>query len=144
MTRKRQIHGGLAAGVLGLVLALPALAEDGGGIGVQLNKLEPDGDDCRAHLVLENGLDQALESLQLDLVVFGDDGIIQSRTLLEMAPLRAGSTSVRAFRMTDTSCDRVGRILVNDVAACEGPDGAVADCADRIRPESLAEPPLIR
>lgn len=134
-----------------LLLALVALALSGNAaaagnseIGVQLNKLETDGDDCRAHLVLENGLDEALESFQLDLVVFDEDGIIHRRMVVEMAPLRAGSTSVRAFRMTDTACDRVGRILVNDINACEGPEGVVEGCSDRIQVESLAGVPLIR
>ncbi|WP_018879946.1 MULTISPECIES: hypothetical protein [unclassified Thioalkalivibrio] len=137
--------------VLLLMLVLPGVAgaddpapDDPGAIGVQLNKLEADGDDCRAHLVLENGLDEALESFQLDLVVFDRDGIIHRRTVVEMAPLRAGSTAVRAFRMTDTACDRVGRILVNDIAACEGPEGAIEGCADQVQVESLADVPLIR
>ncbi|MFO7954094.1 Tat pathway signal sequence domain protein [Thioalkalivibrio sp.] len=129
-----------------LMLVPPGVASAGdpAAISVQLNKLESDGADCRAHLVLENGLEDALESLQLDLVVFDGDGIIQRRTVIEMAPLRAGSTSVRAFRMADTACESVGRILVNDVAACEGPEGEMEDCADRIRTESLADVPLIR
>ncbi|WP_019627282.1 hypothetical protein [Thioalkalivibrio sp. ALJT] len=128
----------------GAVVADDSAPGDPGAIGVQLNKLEADGDDCRAHLVLENGLDEAVESFQLDLVVFDRDGIIHRRTVVEMAPLRAGSTAVRAFRMTDTACDRVGRILVNDVAACEGPEGTIGGCADRVQVESLADVPLIR
>jgi len=132
--------------VLVLMLVLPGVAGAGeqGKIGVQLNKLEAEGDDCRAHLVLENGLDAALESFQLDLVVFDQDGIIQRRTVVEMAPLRAGSTAVRAFRMTETACGSVGRILINDIRACEGPEGAIEGCADRVRVESLADVPLIR
>jgi hypothetical protein len=113
-------------------------------IGVQLNKLETDGDDCRAHLVLENALGEALESFQLDMVVFDEEGIIHRRTAVELAPLREESTSVRAFRMPDTDCDGIGRILINEIAACEGPEGAIEGCFDRLQIESLADVPLIR
>lgn len=131
-------------GVVVLALSGNAAAEGDPAIGVQLNTLEADGDDCRAHLVLENGLDEALESFQLDMVVFDEDGIIQRRMVVEMAPLRAGSISVRAFRMTATSCDSVGRILINDINVCEGSEGAIDRCADYVQVESLADVPLIR
>lgn len=135
---------GVAPVALMLSLAGGVSAEEPAGIGVQLNKLETDGDDCRAHLVLENGMDQSLESFQLDLVVFDDDGIIQLRTAVEMAPLQAGDTSVRAFRMADTACGDVGRVLLNEVTACEGPDGAIEHCGERVEVESLADQPFIR
>lgn len=136
---------GILLGALCVLALSGALgADEEPTIGVQLNKLETDGEDCRVHLVLENGLGQALESFQLDLVVFDGDGIIQRRTVLETAPLRAGGTSVRAFRMTDTDCGMVGRILINDVSACEGPEGAVDGCGDSVQVESFADVPLIR
>ena len=69
------------------------------------------------NFVVENKGDAGLESLKLDLVVFGTDGGITRRLITEMGPIRPMKTSVRAF-LIDTECKSMGAILVNDVTAC--------------------------
>jgi len=69
------------------------------------------------NFVVENKGNAGLESLKLDLVVFGTDGSITRRLITEMGPIRAMKTSVRAF-LVDIDCKSMGAILVNDVTAC--------------------------
>jgi hypothetical protein len=84
---------------------------------IDLNSVEPSENRCRMNFVVQNKGDAGLESLKLDLVVFGNDGGITRRLITEMGPIRANKTSVRAF-LVDTDCKSMAAILVNDVTAC--------------------------
>jgi hypothetical protein len=101
-----------------LAMAIPAYAiaaEEN--LRLELNTVEPADGRCRLNFVIENRSATPLESMKLDLVVFGSDGAILRRLLTEMAPLRPDKTMVRAF-MVDADCRQIGSILVNDVTAC--------------------------
>jgi hypothetical protein len=50
---------------------------------------------------------------------------VQRRITLDAAPIAEDKTSVKLFDLAETKCERVGRILVNDVLAIAGPDGAL-------------------
>jgi hypothetical protein len=96
-------------------------------LSVELNTVESAEGRCRLNFVIENKSNAALESLKLDLVVFGPDGGILRRLLTEMAPVRPTKTIVRAFQV-DAECRQLGAILVNDVTACTpGEPGACLD-----------------
>ena len=116
-----------------LILCLPLLlsgvvhaAENP--VRVELNKLEQNGDACRAYLVLNNGTDLAFESLKLDLVMFDTDGVVAKRLAVETAPLPAAKTSLKVFDMKDLPCAGVGRVLLNAVMSCAETAGARDDC----------------
>ena len=103
---------------------------------IELNRLEQRGDGCRVHLVLENKSPRAYSSYQLDLVIFSADGVIARRLALETAPLRANKTMVKEFELTDLTCKRVGRILLNDVSVCASDAGNIDDCVTATRVSS--------
>ena len=84
---------------------------------VELNTIENADNRCRLNFVIENKSSTPLESMKLDLVVFGTDGGIMRRLITEMAPVRPAKTIVRAF-LVDAECGQIGAILVNDVTAC--------------------------
>jgi hypothetical protein len=84
---------------------------------VELNTIEAVENRCRLNFVIQNKSNGALESMKLDLVVFGSEGGILRRLLTEMAPVRSAKTIVRAF-LVDAECRQIGSILVNDVTAC--------------------------
>lgn len=84
---------------------------------IELNTVEPSDNRCRMNFVVENKGDAGLESLKLDLVIFGTAGGITRRLITEMGPVRPMKTNVRAF-LVDTDCKSIGAILVNDVTAC--------------------------
>jgi hypothetical protein len=95
---------------------------------LELNRLEPVGEACRAYLVIENPSAEAYRSLKLDLFAFDTDGVIARRVALEAGPVPARKTSVKLFDFAGAPCERLSRVLLNDVIACEGGDGARADC----------------
>jgi hypothetical protein len=95
---------------------------------VELNTIENSESRCRLNFVIENKSSTPLESMKLDLVVFGTDGGILRRLITEMAPVRAAKTIVRAF-LIDAECGQIGAILVNDVTTC-APEGEPGACLD--------------
>src|SRR5262249_54855010 len=100
---------------------------------VELNTIEPVESRCRLNFVIENKSDAAVDSMKLDLVVFGSDGGILQRLLTEMGPVRSLKPIVRAFAV-DVGCSKVGSVLVNEVNACApgNPNG----CIDGLAPSS--------
>ena len=93
---------------------------------------------CRLHVVVSNPLDVRHDRFALDLVVFDSDGVIARRVALETAPVRARKTSVYAFDVKDLACERIGRLLLNDVLGCTLPEGSDADCVSGVSVSSRA------
>ena len=95
---------------------------------VELNKLETHDGVCRTYLVLENRTESDFASLQLDLVTFDSAGIVARHLGVEMAPLPPAKTRLRVFDAAAQPCEKVGRLLLNDVIACADGSGAREDC----------------
>lgn len=127
----------LLAGLVGASAPLVA-QEVAAPLRVELNKLEDAGGDCRATVVTENAGADRLDSLKLDLVVFGGDGVVAKRLAAEFGPLPALKTLVKTFPISGLACTGIDRLLVNDVVACTTPAGPVDGCVDRIEPSSRA------
>ena len=115
----------LAAGWLAAGLA--SASEEA--LKVELNAIETAGGKCRLSFVVENGSAVAIDSLKLDLAIFGRDGAIALRLLTEMAPIRANKTVVRSFDV-GSDCATIGSVLVNNVTACA--PASLGDCLDRL------------
>jgi hypothetical protein len=148
MTSRRQSVSALSALLLALSAA-PALAETTApaaapnGVSLELNTLEPRGQNCAVNMVFGTSGD-AYQSFKLDLVFFGTDGAIRKRLAVDAAPLRARKTSVKAFEVSGLACDAIGSVLVNDVLDCRSEAGAVADCIDRVETKSRLPVALMR
>lgn len=118
--------------VLVLLLAstnIAALAAPSDSIHIELNAAESVQNRCRLSFVVENKAETAIETLKLDLALFGRDGAIQRRLVVEMGPVRAAKTIVRTFDV-ETDCGELGSILLNDVTACA--PGEPGTCLDRL------------
>lgn len=102
------------------------------GLSIELNRLDTEAEACQASLVMENGTETTFEQLVLDLVMFGEDGIIARRLAVDVAPLRAGRMSVKVFAVDRTACESIGRVLLNDVLSCAGGEGPLAGCFELI------------
>ncbi len=100
---------------------------------IQLNKLEPVENACRAYLVFRNGSDSSFVSFRLDLMLFGRDGVIARRLAVEAAPLTPGKTSVKLFDIQGLACSDVSQVLLNDVMGCRDATGERNDCASLIQ-----------
>jgi hypothetical protein len=96
---------------------------------VELNAVEGGAGKCRLSFVAENPSATPVDSLKLDLAIFGRDGVIQRRLLTEMAPVRPRKTVVRSFDV-EGDCAAIGSILVNEVTACA--PASLGDCLDRL------------
>ena len=105
-------------------------------IGVELNRLEDQGGNCRAYLVITNPGSAEFSGFALDLVVFDRGGTIMHRLAVDLAPLRPAKTSVKVFDIAETACSAIGSILVNDVIRCRDKSGDVAGCVDRLTTSS--------
>lgn len=145
----RQQIGALSAGLVAAVLAcllaaVPASAESGdsAAVDIELNKLEANGEACRAYLVLKNASPQAFESLKLDLVMFDTDGVVAKRLAVEAAPLPRGKTSLKVFDIAGHACGGIGSILLNDVLACA--PAAAGDCLGLVAASARGEVPFIK
>ena len=111
----------------------PKSGATGAPLKVELNRLEPAGEACRAYMLVDNGRGPALKSLKVDLFAFDTEGVAQKRLAVELGPVQEKKTVVRLFDFAGLACPKIGRILLNDVLACEG--GAEASresCLERI------------
>ena len=104
----------------------PALAQSA--VTIDLNKLEPVENACRAYFVLENATARSFSSFVLDLYVFGPDGVINKRLAVDAAPLIPDKTRVRPVDIVDAPCESVSFILLNDVLDCADESGKRDDC----------------
>jgi hypothetical protein len=123
--------------------AAPAATDTPNAVSLELNTLEPRGENCAVNMVFGTS-DAAYQTFKLDLVFFGTDGAIRKRLAVDAAPLRAHKTSVKAFEVSGLACDAIGSVLVNDVLDCKTEAGAVADCIDRVQTRSRLPVALMR
>ena len=137
MMRAGRGFGALA----GLAIALTvvgASAQEGASKGaplkVELNRLEPAGEACRTYMLVDNGRGPALKSLKVDLFAFDTEGVAQKRLAVELGPVQEKKTVVRLFDFAGLACPKIGRILLNDVLACEGGEASRESCLERIEP----------
>lgn len=145
--------GGLVACTVLWAMQNLALAADAAPVPLELNKLEPTGPNhatCRVYFVVTNPEAEPATQFQLDLILFGKDGVIARRIALELAPLPPHKTAVRLFDVPNLQCDDIGQILVNDVLACRFGNQQNSDeaqrqaCLDRITVSSRAKAPLTK
>lgn len=122
VTRARR--SALAALAVVCAASWPALAASP--VSIELNRLEPRDNSCRISILVSNTSEKAYDSLKLDLVFFDKDGVISKRLAVEAGPVRASKTSVKLFDASETSCDGVSRVLLNDVTTCGGEQDCLA------------------
>jgi hypothetical protein len=140
MQRRAWLLLNLALSVI-LILASPVVAEQGS-IAVELNKLEPNGGQCKAYFVIDNKNSTNYQELKLDLVLFLPDKVIGRRFAVDLAPLKANKRTVKLFELADIACDQVGSLLINEVMQCKAETGPLDDCLRDIAPSSLTKAPL--
>jgi hypothetical protein len=124
---------------------LAGTATGADGLKIELNKLEEAEGACRAYLLFENRTESAFRSLKLDLVMFGQDGVITKRLAIEGGPLPKDKTSVKLFEISGLKCETIGRILLNDVINCQDSAGEEMDgCIEMVMTSSKNKVPLFK
>lgn len=124
MTRALAVALAVSPLASGPVIAAEAAAPP---LRIELNRLEDQNGACRAYMVFENRGTDALDALELDLVLFDRDGVIARRIAVQGGPLPAEKTLVRAFDVAGMTCDGLGRVLLNEILSC-GAGRAGRDC----------------
>jgi hypothetical protein len=105
---------------------------------IELNKLEDTDGQCTASVLLTNRMGETLDQVRFDLYVFGPDGVIARRLLLDTGPMRVDKTTVATFALLDRPCSAIGRLLVSDVPLCKTASGASVDCVAALNLASRA------
>lgn len=134
----------VAAALLASALFASALRAEPAGVGVELNKLEPEGTGCRAYLVVNNESPTAYQTLKLDLVLFQPDGVIGRRFAIDLGPLKATKRAVKLFDLDGVACDKIGSFLINEVVECKTEAGPATDCLAAITAKSLTSVQLTK
>ncbi len=107
-------------------------------VAIELNKLESREKSCRVFVLIGNKSDINYQSLKLDLILFRQDGVIERRLALDLAPVRANKTSVKTFDLDALECSGFSSILINDAIECKSEAGQIGDCLDRLAVSSRA------
>jgi hypothetical protein len=136
----RTLMGGAA--VLA-ALTGPALAQDRpqsvASVLIELNKVEAVGENCRTYFLIDNKSAEAWRSLKLDLFALDTDGVAAKRLAVEVGPVPGRKTLIKLFDFPGLSCQRFGRVLLNDVVACEGAASSREECLSAIETASKVE-----
>jgi hypothetical protein len=111
---------------------------------VELNKLEPQGNGCRAYVVVQNDSATQFDTVKLDLVLFQQDGVIGRRFAIDLAPIKPQKRTVKLFDLDGLACDRIGSLLINDVVECKTAEGPLTDCLAGITVKSLTNVQLTK
>ncbi|MEM9278717.1 MAG: hypothetical protein AAGA76_09090 [Pseudomonadota bacterium] len=110
-----------SAGIsLAMLSTWSVAAQHSGTITVELNKLEPASNDCILTFVVTSKSAKNIDKLAYEFVVFDDQYRVERMTVFDFRDLGAGKFRVRQFQLPETKCDDLGRILINDVSACNG------------------------
>jgi hypothetical protein len=144
--RPRPAAVGFALILCGTLLSstTPEAAEAPTKIGIELNRLEDQGGNCRAYLVITNPGSAEFSGFALDLVIFDRGGTIMRRLAVDVAPVRPAKTTVKVFDISETTCGAIGSILVNDVIHCRDPSGDISGCVDRLSTSSKLAVSLLK
>jgi hypothetical protein len=85
---------------------------------IELNRLEPVDGQCLVYMVVTNDTPHRFEAFDIDLVFFDRNGIIASRLLFDAGRLRPNKTTVHQFTAESVRCERIEKVLLNDIPAC--------------------------
>jgi hypothetical protein len=129
----------LPLGAMAQGMPAPADKPAAGKVAVELNNLEQADKACRVTFVVTNGLAAEIGELALETVLFDRANVVQRFVVLKSGRLPAGRTRVRQFDLPELSCDRIGRILVNDVTECSAAQMSPAACIAAVAVSSRAK-----
>lgn len=121
--------------LLGLVLfcsSVVAQEAAPASLALELNALQPADAGCRVTFLATNHLGGQLDRAAVELALFDTAGTIDRIVTLDFKDLSDGKTKVLQFELAGLQCDGVGRLLVNDVSACEGAITPATLCLDAL------------
>lgn len=124
------------AALLGLALCCsPVLGQETFplSLALELNALQPAEAGCRVTFLATNQLGGQLDRAAVELALFDTSGTIDRIVTLDFKDLSEGKTKVLQFELAGLQCEGIGRLLVNDVSACEGAITPPTVCLDALK-----------
>lgn len=125
-------------------LAAPALAQETTApqLLLELNAAQPSEKGCRITFLATNELGGTLDRASVEMALFTIGGAIERIVTLDFKGLTEGKTKVLQFELANLDCANLGRVLINDITACQG-DGLAAEAClaglvPSARPETIA------
>lgn len=109
---------------------------------LELNTVQQQASACRIAFVMHNRLATAIEKLVFELVVFDKNKRVARILAIDIGALPKGKTRVRQFDLTGMRCDKIGRLLLNDIKHCAGPGLSAALCLSRTQTSSRLDRPF--
>ncbi|WP_420585672.1 hypothetical protein [Ruegeria sp.] len=130
-----------------ILLALPGVAfaqsdtQTPPGLSLELNAAHDVDGACRLIFLVQNNADTAIDAASYESVIFDASGTFVRLTLFEFRDLPAGRPRVRRFDVRDTSCDNLGRVLINGLSSCTagGAESTVCDPTPTLRSRTEVE-----
>lgn len=113
--------------ILALALSGPALAQGDAQkpLSLELNAAETTAEGaCQLTIVVTNHLPTGLSRAAWQVAIFDASGTVKGLPVLDFGALPPYKTKVARFAIPGGGCDKVGRIVLNDVAHCAGDDGS--------------------
>ena len=101
-------------------------------LSLELNALQPAEGGCRVTFLATNGLPAQLDRAAVEIAFFLRDGGIDRIVTLDFKALSPGKTKVLQFELAGLACPDLGRLLINDITACEGAGIAPTACLDNL------------
>lgn len=101
-------------------------------LSLELNALQPAEAGCRVTFLATNGLPAQLDRAAVEIAFFLRDGGIDRIVTLDFKALSPGKTKVLQFELAGLACPDLGRLLINDITACEGAGIAPTACLDNL------------
>ena len=100
--------------------ATPAPAQEVPNLALELNALTPSDTGCRVTFLATNKLGTELTRSAFEIALFGNGGGIERLVSLDFKAMPEGKTRVLQFDIAEIGCDKVSRVLINDIVACDG------------------------
>jgi hypothetical protein len=118
----------LAASATGLALSMGAALAQSGNFELELNSATDVPEGCRLTYVATNNTGVALDKTSYEVVVFDDTSTVARILVLEFGQLPLNKTRVVQFDLTDMTCSKISRILVNNPVECSSAEGSHDVC----------------
>ncbi|QQR38072.1 hypothetical protein [Devosia rhizoryzae] len=109
---------------------LPVQAQEAAqaGLSIELNAVQPADAGCRVTFLAVNGFDTNLDRASVETALFDGGGAIDRIVTLDFKALSPGKTKVLQFELAGLDCANLGRVLINDITACDGEGLDAATC----------------
>jgi hypothetical protein len=120
---------------LSLLVLAPALAQEAApapGLALELNAVQPSDSGCRITFLATNSYDVEIARAAIETALFSADGTIDRIVTLDFKALAPGKTKVLQFGLNNLDCANLGRVLINDITACDGEGLAPDTCLDAL------------